>query len=225
MTNQSQSATPAPTSHTAGRQNARSWRRAQQVLFELRIFLFLLLLVVTASIASPAFLTPFNIKNLLRQTALVGTLALAQYLVVLIGGFDLSVAAIMALGSVLVAWIMPTSGPLAVVVAIATGAGLGLVSGLAVTLGRVPPLIATLGVMGIARGLAFVVTEKSILVPAPILAPLKGSLGVFSGPTIVWIVLTIFLGWCLGQTRLGRHLYAIGGNERTARLAALESIR
>ncbi|MBV8276502.1 MAG: ABC transporter permease [Verrucomicrobia bacterium] len=158
----------------------------------------------------------------MSQCSLVGLLALGQYLVVLIGGFDLSVAGIMALGSVLVAWIAPHSVSLAALAALATGAALGFVSGLAVTLGRVPPLIATLGVMGIARGLAFAVTEKSILVPASILAPLQASFGVLGGPTIVWILLIVVFGWYLGRTRVGRHLYAIGGNEQTARLAGIE---
>jgi ribose transport system permease protein len=97
-----------------------------------------------------------------------------------------------------------------------------LVSGVAVTLGRVPPMIATLGIAGIARGLAFAVTEKSMLVPYKIVAPLQVSLGVFGGPTIVWMVLTLVFGWFFARTRIGRHLYAIGGNERTARLAGIE---
>jgi ABC-type sugar transport system ATPase subunit/ribose/xylose/arabinose/galactoside ABC-type transport system permease subunit len=212
----------APMTRPREGQNARFWAGVRGFFFQVRIITLLLILVVTASFASPVFLTPLNIKNVLSQCSLIGVLALAQYLVVLIGGFDLSVAAIMALGSVLVAWIAPHSVNLAVLAALGTGAGLGFVSGLAITVGRVPPLIATLGVMGIARGLAFAVTEKSILVPAKILAPFQVSFGVFGGPTIVWIVLTLLLGWCLARMRLGRHLYAIGGNERTARLAGIE---
>jgi ribose transport system permease protein len=219
MTNANGSATPATEMHKVNLSQVVAWVRLG--LSESKIYVLFLVLVLISSIASPAFVTEFNITNLLSQASLIGILALAQFLVILIGGFDLSVAGVMAFGSVLTASIAPQSVPLALLVTLSAGAGLGLLSGLAVTYGRVHPMIATIGVMGIARGLAFAITEKSILVPAAIVGPYQFTVGVLSGPTIIWIVLTLMLAWFLARTRIGRHIYAVGGNERTARLAGI----
>lgn len=181
----------------------------------------MMLLITFAAWTSPVFLTETNIRNILNQASVLGILACAQFLVVLIGGFDLSVAAVMALASVIFATLAPLSPPLAILAALAAGAALGALSGIAVTFGRVTPMIATLGVMGIARGLAFVVAEKSVSVPRAILAPAKISVWVFSLPVVIWLLIALALALVLSQTRFGRNLYAIGGNERSARLAGL----
>lgn len=185
------------------------------------ILVVLVVFAVLASLVSPTFLTDTNIRNILNQASVLGILACAQFLVVLIGGFDLSVAAIMALSSVIFASLAPASPPLAIVAAMSAGALLGSLSGIAVTFGRVTPMIATLGVMGIARGLAFVVTEKSVLVSRELLAPAKFALWIFSAPVMMWALLALGLAWMLSRTRFGRNLYAIGGNERSARLAGI----
>ena len=121
------------------------------------------------------FLTETNLRNILNQSSVLGILACAQFLVVVIGGFDLSVAAVLALASVIFATLAPTAPLVGALLAIAAGALLGLLSGVAVTLGRVTPMIATLGVMGIARGFAFVVAEKSVSVPPALLEPFKAA--------------------------------------------------
>lgn len=185
------------------------------------IYLALLLIGLLASLASPVFLTETNLRNILNQASILGILACAQFLVVLIGGFDLSVAAIMALASVIFATLAPGSVPLALLAALAAGAALGALSGVAVTFGRVAPLIATLGVMGIARGMAFVVSEKSVAVPEALIAPAKAGIWLFSVPVLIWIAIAAILANILGRTRFGRNLYAIGGNERSARLAGI----
>ncbi|NTJ11600.1 ATP-binding cassette domain-containing protein [Rhizobium lusitanum] len=185
------------------------------------ILVVLAVLAATGSLMSPVFLTQTNIENVLNQASLLGLLACGEFLVVLIGGFDLSIAAILALSSVIFAQLAPISLPLAVAAPIVSGLTLGMLSGLAVTFGRVVPLIATLGVMGIARGLAFVVAEKSVAVPAALLEPVKGSIWIFSFPVLVWIAVSTILAWMLSRTRFGRNLYAIGGNERSARLAGI----
>lgn len=194
---------------------------ARKVLGAADILVVLVVLGLAASFASPVFLTQTNIQNILNQASVLGILACGEFLVILIGGFDLSVAAILALSSVIFARLAPTSIPLAILAPLATGAALGLFSGVAVTAGRVAPLIATLGVMGIARGLAFVVAEKSIAVPATLLEPAKGTLWILSVPVLVWLIVAAVLAWVLSSTRFGRNLYAIGGNERAARLAGI----
>ena len=185
------------------------------------IFLVLLLLATFATLASPSFLTDVNIRNILNQSSVLGILACAQFLVVLIGGFDLSVAAIMAVSSVIFATLAPGSMPVAALASLAAGSALGALSGIAVTFGKVPSMIATLGVMGVARGFAFVVAEKSISVPRDILLPFKSTLWIFSVPVLGWLVVSAILAWVLASTRFGRNLYAIGGNERASRLAGI----
>ena len=214
-----------PLSTTTPSGIARRWSgtaRIRKLLSSGQIGLVLLALLLLGWTISPDFLTANNLRNLLSQTSILGILALAQFLVVLIGGFDLSVAAILALSSVIVGVLAPHHSPaLAVLAALAAGAALGTISGLASTIGRVPPMIATLGVAGIARGLAFVVTPKSVLVPAGITKPLQFTAGIFTTTTLAWVILTAILAWGLARTPTGRHLYAIGGNERSARLAGI----
>jgi len=205
---------PASVSH-----GARS--RLASLLSGNEIVLVLVLLVAFASFVSPVFLTETNFRNILNQASVLGILACAQFLVVLIGGFDLSVAAIMALSSVIFATLGPASPPLGIAASLGAGAALGLLNGVAVTFGRVTPMIATLGVMGIARGFAFVVTEKSVAVPRELLAPAKATLWIFTTPVMIWLLIALLLSWLLARTRFGRNLYAIGGNERSARLAGV----
>lgn len=201
---------------------SKNWRpQIASLLSGNEIIIVLVLIAMLGSYLSPVFFTETNFRNILNQASVLGILACAQFLVVLIGGFDLSVAAVMALSSVVFATLGPASPPLGIAASLASGAALGLLNGVAVTFGRVTPMIATLGVMGIARGFAFVVTEKSIAVPRPLLAPAKTTIWIFTTPVITWLVIALILAWVLAKTRFGRNLYAMGGNERSARLAGV----
>lgn len=193
----------------------------QRLLGGNEIVVVLVAFAVFASIASPVFMTETNVRNVLNQASILGILACAQFLVVLVGGFDLSVAAVMALSSVIFATLAPTSIPLAMASSFAAGAALGLLNGIAITFGRVTPMIATLGVMGIARGFAFVVSEKSVSVARDLFAAARTTFWIFTVPVIVWFAIAAVLAWVLARTRFGRNLYAIGGNERSARLAGI----
>lgn len=185
------------------------------------VFLVLLGFAAIATLTIPTFLTTGNIGNLLSQSALLGILATAQFLVVLSGGFDLSVAAVMALSSLVFASNFGLGAGTAAVLAIGAGGACGLFNGFVVTRGRVQPLIATLAMMGLARGLAFEISEKSILVSDRVIVALRGFGGMISVPTMVWIVVVIVAASWLATTRQALHLYAVGGNELTARLAGV----
>ena len=181
--------------------------------------------VVVASLVSPSFFTAGNIGSLLSQSALLGILATAQFLVVVSGGFDLGVAAVMALASLIFASTIGLglglgAGP-AALLAIGAGGLCGLFNGVVVTKGRVQPLIATLAMMGVARGLALSISEKSILVRDPVVAALRGLGGILSVPTLLWIVVVVLGSLWFATTRQALHLYAVGGNEQTARLAGV----
>jgi ribose/xylose/arabinose/galactoside ABC-type transport system permease subunit len=195
-------------------------RLAKQVLKQ-DVLLILIGFVVVASLASPAFLTPSNLTNLLSQSALLGILATAQFLVVVCGGFDLSVAAVMALASLVFASNVGAGVGPAAVMALATGGACGLFNGLVITKGKVQPLIATLAMMGIARGLALSISEKSILVRDPVVAAIRSFSWVVTVPTMVWFaVVLVGMVW-FATSRQALHVYAVGGNEQTARLAGV----
>ena len=194
------------------------WRKW---LAQYDVFVILVGFAMLASVISPAFLTAGNFGNLLTQSALLGMLAVAQFLVVVSGGFDLSVAAVMALSSLVFASSIGY-GPLpAAILAVLAGGACGLFSGLVIARGRVQPLIATLAMMGIARGLALSISERSILVNDPTMAALRGLGGVLSVPTLVWLAVAAVAAVWLTFSRQTLHIYAIGGNEATARLAGV----
>ena len=185
------------------------------------VFVILAAFVLFASLDTPAFLTAGNIGNLLTQAALLGLLAVAQFLVVVSGGFDLSVAAVMAMASLVFAHLI-WLGPLpAALIAVAAGGACGLFNGLVIARGRVQPLIATLAMMGIARGLALSISEKSILVNDPTIAALRGFGGLVSVPAIAWFAVVAVAAVWFASTKQALHVYAGGGNETTARNAGV----
>jgi ribose/xylose/arabinose/galactoside ABC-type transport system permease subunit len=186
------------------------------------VWVILLGMIVLVSFITPNFFTEFNIGNLLSQSALLGVLAIAQFLVILSGGFDLSVAAIMALSSCIIAKYGTGNIWLFIIVAILVGLALGFVNGISITRGKVPPMIATLAMAGIARGLAFNVTSQSLSVGNPIIKVLGGSFSIFSYSTIIWILTTLLVALFLYISKTGTYIYAVGGNESTARLAGIK---
>ncbi|PRY19675.1 monosaccharide ABC transporter membrane protein (CUT2 family) [Aliiruegeria haliotis] len=184
-------------------------------------YLALIVLIVIGGLISPEFLTTLNLKNLLSQSAVLGILAAAQFMVILIAGFDLSVAAVMALSSVVFAQFAPIGLAPAAVLAVLSGLGCGAITGAFVTLGRVQPLIATLAMLGIARGFAFTVSEKSLLVDSPLVVAMSKSWGIISVPMVIWLVIAALLSVFLYRSRFGLHCLAIGGREQTAALAGV----
>jgi ribose/xylose/arabinose/galactoside ABC-type transport system permease subunit len=189
------------------------------------VFLILIALLIVASLVSPEFLTVSNLGNLLTQSAVLGILSVGQFIVVLTGGFDLSVAAVMALSSILIAKYAEPNFVFALALGLLAAAACGFASGIAVVRGRVQPLITTLAMMGIARGLAFSVSEKSVLTMSPIIQQFGATGGLLTAPTLIWIVLVALVAGWLAYTRSGLHCYAIGGNETTSRLAGVRADR
>ncbi len=175
--------------------------------------------------ATPHFLTVSNLLNVLEQTAINAIVAVGMTFVIISGGIDLSVGSILALsgialGSALQAGV---AAPLAIALALAVGLACGLVNGALVTFGRLPPFIATLGMMSVARGAALMLAEgrpisgfgeefrllatgRVLMVPAPALI----AAGIYAVAHFV-----------LANTVFGRAAYAIGGNEEAARLSGV----
>ena len=191
----------------------------------------LILLCVIFSFASDYFLSVRNALNILDQITVLGILALGMTAVIIIGGIDLSVGSVLALSMMTMGWLQRDIGvplALAILIGIATGALCGLVSGLLVTKARLPPFIATLTMMSVARGLANILTDGRQIVGYAdwftSLATVR-HFGFLSATVSLFILLTI-LAWAFLRFRpAGRNLYAIGGSAEVARLAGIEVAR
>jgi ribose/xylose/arabinose/galactoside ABC-type transport system permease subunit len=181
----------------------------------------------------PQFFGPANIELLARQTAIVCTAALGMTMVIVSGGIDLSVGSVVALTTVAVALLLRSDvDPLvAALGGIGAAALCGLANGVLITRLRVVPFIVTLGMMilvrGAAKGLA---DERRIEAPTTWLNDLLRTLGRgegFIAPSGIWLlaVLALLVTFTLRYTRFGRHLFAIGSNERTARLCGVPIVR
>jgi len=191
----------------------------------------LLLLAGALALLSPrneagnVFLAWQNLSNILTQVCVTAILAAGCGIVIIGGGIDLSVGSVLALSAALAAGAMkaglPT--PLALAVGIGTGCAAGAANGILVAGVGLPPFIATLGMMGIARGLAYVYLEG-----APLFSFSAGFRTLAEGrllglPAPVWVMAGVFLlgHLLLSRTRFGRTVYAIGGNEEAARLSGI----
>jgi len=184
--------------------------------------LILGLLCVVMALSSPYFATERNLANLGFQASFVAVLALGQLLVIITRGIDLSVGSVVGLAGVLA---IGAGGSFVTVLAFAaTGLAVGLANGTVLVWGRVMnPFIVTLGMLGIVRGLALVISDGQTETGLP---PVIGTLGsgtVAGIPVPVLLVsgLAIAIGLLLGRTQWGRWIYAVGGNPDAARRAGI----
>lgn len=202
--------------------------------------LALFLMAAALALLTDKFLTVDNSWNILRQISVNLCLSIGMTLVILSGGIDLSVGAILALAGAVAAGLLKNSVTIAVlgcrleftvtgaiVAGIATGGACGWVNGFAITRFRLPPFVATLAMLSIARGLTMLWTGGF---PVTSLGPKFGFMGtgtVLGMPMPVWIMLGLTAVFVLvtQRTPFGRHVYAVGGNERAARLAGLNVAR
>jgi ribose/xylose/arabinose/galactoside ABC-type transport system permease subunit len=188
------------------------------------IFSFLLL-CLALTILSDRFLTVDNFVNIFRQSTINGIIAVGMTLVILTAGIDLSVGSILALSSVMAAYMLQSGMPVpaAILVGLAVGAACGLVNGITITRASVPPFVATLGMMTIARGLSLVFTGGKPITGLPDAFRFIGTGSIGPIPTpIVIAAATFIIGYVmLTRTSLGQFIYAIGNNPVAARYAGI----
>jgi ribose transport system permease protein len=203
---------------------------------KLLAFASLIALLIFFSLASPNFLQTSNILAILQATSVNGVLATAATLVIITGGIDLSVGTLMTFtaviaGVVLTYWGLPL--PFGIVAAIAAGALCGSVSGTLIAKMKVPPFIATLGMMLILKGLSLVISgTKPIYFNDTPAFPMI-STGSFIGRilpgvpvpngVLILFALALFVGWLLTRTVLGRYCFALGSNEEAVRLSGVNT--
>ena len=193
-------------------------------LMEQKSLIALLVLIAIVSTMSPNFFTVNNLFNILQQTSVNAIMAVGMTLVILTSGIDLSVGSLLALTGAVAASIVgiEVNALVAVAAALALGAAIGAVTGVIVAKGRVQAFIATLVMMLLLRGVTMVYTNGSpVNTGFTDNADLFGWFGIGRPP--VWIMAIVFLAawYMLHHTRLGRYIYALGGNEAATRLSGI----
>ena len=221
-------------SGTADKGPARAGGAYQKLL----AFAGLMVLVAGFSLASPSFLRTDNIISILQATSVNGVLAVGVTLIIITGGIDLSIGTLMTFCAVVAGVVLTWMGaplPLGVLAAIATGALVGLVSGTLVARAKIPPFIATLGMMLVLKGLSLIVTGTKPIYfndTEGYTAISQGSLvgrliPQFPLPNGVLVRFAVAgaVAWILGRTVLGRYTFALGSNEEAVRLSGVDTGR
>jgi ribose transport system permease protein len=200
--------------------------RLSEVVSQLAAAGALIVVFVFLSFASPVFLSADNLFNIGSQTAVVAVIAIGVTLVIITAGIDLSVGSVSALSGVLGVMMMAQAGlpvPVAILGGTLVGATCGLVNGLLVSVGGLNPFIATLGMLTVARGLTFIVTNAVAVFGTPNSFRLlgQGVIGPIPIPILVIVVVAVIGYIVLSRTRLGRYAYAMGSNLEAARLSGI----
>jgi ribose transport system permease protein len=186
------------------------------------------LMVLVLVVFIPQFRDLQNIINITRNFSFVGIVAMGMTLVILTGGIDLSVGSVWGMTAVIVAFLL-THGwpvPLAILVSLLAAAGIGLMNGLCITRLKMSPFVPTLATLSIARSFALIVTHgRPISIYGDEYQTFLwlggGDIFGIPNPFIIFCVTAIFFWILLSRTVWGRYVYAVGGNERTARLTGL----
>lgn len=195
------------------------------------MFIFLLVCIIL-SFASPYFLTKNNILNILRQTSINGILAIGMTFVILLGGIDLSVGSILAFAGVVGASFassafggqVPSVG-FAICISLLAGIALGSINGLLIARWKIAPFVVTLGMLSIGRGITFIYTNGMPIpqIDSKFLFIGKGTILGIPMPVIIFATVFLICWVVLYKTRYGRYIYAVGGNEKSARISGIST--
>lgn len=208
------------------------WR----IISRFQSLLVLVLMIVVMSLLSDRFLTPANGWNIARQISVNVCLSIGMTLVILAGGIDLSVGSILALAGAITAGLIKT--PLVIpwlgiqleftvfggiVTGLVVGMLLGWFNGQMITRVKIPPFVATLGMLSIARGLTMLWTKGFPITGLGSTFAIIGTANFLGAPVPVWIAGMLVVAFMIitNKTRFGRYIYAVGGNEQAARLSGL----
>jgi ribose transport system permease protein len=202
-----------------------AWMVSRQVFW---IFLATILAVLFMSLRTETFLTPGNIFNVTRNFAFVGIIAIGMTAVIITGGIDLSVGGTMLIGAMVTAVLMSADmGAMpAFAIAMAACVLVGLTNGIFIAVIGLPPFVVTLGMMAVARSMGLVISNNRLIFefgPDQKILTNIGAGNLFGVPNEVYILVAIMLlvGFAFRWTRWGRHIFAIGGNEKAAVLTGV----
>jgi ribose/xylose/arabinose/galactoside ABC-type transport system permease subunit len=191
-----------------------------QVFESLGVLAMLVIVFIVASIIAPGFFTSTNLTNLVITASITAVTGFGMTLAIAMGGFDLSVGSVQALTAIVAAAALPLAGiPGAFVGALLAGLAIGAINGLVITKLRVPAFVATLGMMGIARGVALLITNgQSVLIVGhnEYAALNNGRVLGIPVPFIIALIALVLVYLLLQHTPFGRHVCAVGGNVQAA---------
>lgn len=205
---------------------------------KLLAFASLIVLVIGFSVASPRFFQIDNILSILQATSVNGVLAVGVTLIIITGGIDLSIGTMMTFCAVITGVVLTWLGApllLGVLTAVATGVACGLISGTLVAKAKIPPFIATLGLMLVLKGLSLIVTgTKPIyfndtpgytdISTGSLVKAILPQFPLPNGVLVLFLVAAV-VAWILGRSVLGRYTFALGSNEEAARLSGVNTDR
>lgn len=191
------------------------------------LLVFFALLVVILAILRPEFLSPVNIRNILQSGAIVGVLACGQTVVMLTGGFDLSVAKNAVVVGLLAAILAKSMGPVGVLIALALGALVGALNGFLIAKGKVNPFVVTLGTYTVLGSAALLMNggQSESDIPAWFRDLTQWNLFSLSALVFWFALVCLVVHTVLAYTKFGRHIYAVGGNYEASRLSGVRSDR
>ncbi len=214
------SSTPQPSATAAVEEQRTPISLGRESGSVLVLLIFVAVLILTTS----DFLTLTNLDNLVRQVTVFAILSVGELFVILTGGIDLSVGSILGLSGGVTALILASGAsiPVAILVGLGVGLAVGLINGLLVTQLKLPPFIATLGMLGVARGLVLLLTGAKTIAPLPDAFTAIANGFILGLPSLFWILIlvTIVAAFVLGRTIFGRYVYAVGSNAESSRLSA-----
>lgn len=200
---------------------------------EAGISIFILILVFVVTLRAPSFLTTDNFNDILLNISILTIVALAQTMVIITHGIDLSVSAMIGLVAMMVAFVVKQNPEIPVIFAVllgmTLGSVLGMFNGLIITRGNVPPIIATLGTLSIYRGLVFFYSQgtwiNSFELPKNFKLLSKGTPLGLPNMVIIAILVALAVYYFLNHTRTGRDIYAVGTNPDAAPFAGIRKER
>lgn len=184
-------------------------------------------LIIILTMLSDSFLSLHNIINILRQSSMVAIIAVGVFFAIVSGGIDISVGSTVGLAGVIMAKsLVELNLPifLGIIIGLAVGTFVGLINGLLVAKRNIPPFVATLGTMGAVRGLTYVLTNAYPVsgLPKGIDFIGRGYVGPIPVPIIIMLVVYVLAYIVAEHTRVGRFIFAIGGNEEAAHLSGIK---
>ncbi|MEW5959297.1 MAG: ABC transporter permease [Chloroflexota bacterium] len=196
---------------------------------ETGIIIFIILLIMGVSLRSPYFLQLENFRDILLNISILAIVALGQTMVIITRGIDLSVSSSVGLVAMMTAFVVKENPEMSMVVVVLMGMALGSVlgsfNGLVITIGRVPPIIATLGTLSIYRGLVFFYSQgtwiNSFELPQNFKLLAKGTPLGLPNLVIFALVIIAIIFYFLNYTRPGRDIYAVGSNPEAATVAGI----
>lgn len=192
---------------------------------EYSVIIAFIIIFIAASVLSPRFLDMNNQLNILMQVSIIGIVALGMTIVMLSGGIDLSVGSVLVLVGVVTVLALNATGSIwiALITAFIVGSFAGFLNGIMVAKGRIASFIATLGMMAAARSIALYIAEGGSISGevSGFTAIANNNLWIFDYPIIIFLIMTILVYILMHKTRFGRHVYAIGSNEKAALLSAI----